>query len=108
MFLLQALGTQAPATGAVKTQAKVEHPNAVGSLLAAGLFCQQSVPLPLKHRDKYSLRGRSQRKQLPGEEGAGPPAPGESLYMEASFDLGVEQGNPETLSRSLGVSGLSS
>lgn len=62
-------------------------------------------PLPVPHfsspqiEEKRQLRGKRPKKgaRNTGEEETGPRNNRESLYTEASFDVGMEQGNPETL-----------
>lgn len=59
MFLLQALGTEVPATGAMKTQATLEYPTAMGLPFVGRP--PPSVPQPLPPNRK---EGRSQRQEL--------------------------------------------
>lgn len=87
VFLLQTLGTQVPAIGAMKTQATLEYPTAV-ALSFVGRP-PPSVPQPLPPNRK---RGRSQREELRTvvRNVLIYQTWGEILLHRASFDIQVE------------------
>ena len=60
-YLLQALGTEVPATGAMKTQATLEYPTAMGLHLWAGLLHQYHNPcLETERREEAKDRSLGQ------------------------------------------------